>query len=169
MGILDRGAGGGTGHQFEVIGTEDLLRKFTELSNIGARTSQIKAALNRASKPMRMTARNLAKQYQSNTSSARKTSDGSTRPTLWKSITLLTSKRYRGVFWLGPSRKRRYKAYHGFVLETGTGRRVTKSGANRGTLIGKRFMRSAYLGQYNTVRNNIGKELNLLIQKIAAK
>ena len=173
-----------TGKGIFIVGEAELKRKIDKLYSLGSRKSQIRAAFNRASKPLRMKARSNAKQLNKTRRSGKRKEKGAV---LWKSIKLITSKRYRGVYWVGPSHGlgKRFDAWYGFFLEAGTRSRVTRGskrrhrlgitikkavsgGISRGRIRPRRFMRRAYLSTRNTVQRNIRKELNLMIKKLVS-
>lgn len=151
-----------------IYGEKEVINQLKHLYNLGAKTANFKAAWNRASKPMRTAARTYAKR-------------NSITGTMWKSIRLLTSKRYKGVFWLGPSRgkAKRYDAWYAYFQEAGTKKRRTKGTASMssyhsrshstGSVFPQRFMRVAYRGYRDITRRLITEELYKEIYKIAAK
>ena len=140
-----------------IIGDRLLIAKIDKLIAMGARRSQIRAAYNRASKPLRMAARNNAKRNK-------------LTGTLWRSIKMLNSRKNRSLFWIGPAsgRRHRYDGWYGYFIEKGTRTRKTKSGASRGKIKGgSKYMERAYNATKGKARLNIIGELNKLINKIA--
>ena len=142
----------------EVFGDQLLLKKLQKLKQMNSRQGQINAAFNRASKPLRQRARSNAKQF-------KKTG------TLWKSIKMLRSRRFKSLFWVGPARgfRQTYDAWYGYFLEKGTKLRTTRSvpRRGRGRIRANKYMERAYMATKNQVRYGIIKELNILIKKIA--
>lgn len=75
-----------------------------------------------------------------------------------------------GQIQVGPRRKGKYKGYIGQIKEFGTGVRETKSGANRGVDIGKKFMEPAFnqtSGQVEIrINDSIGRKLSAFMKRI---
>jgi len=80
---------------------------------------------------------------------------------IWKAISIITSKRFKGVFWLGPTRGRtaRYDAWYAYFQEKGTVRGIK----------GKFFMKRAYEQNKHKTRKLIEDELYKEIYKLAGK
>ncbi|MGV7234756.1 MAG: hypothetical protein ACQ9ET_00715 [Nitrosomonadaceae bacterium] len=144
----------------QVMGDDLLIKKLKKLQTLGARQSEIRAAFNRAIKPMTMAARNNAKQ---STNSKRKYKRGP----IWKSIKVVLSRRYKNLFWLGPARgkKQRFDGWYGFFLEKGARNRKTEQGANRGSIRGTKYMEKAYNAHKRGSFLKIRFELFKLIKK----
>ena len=140
-----------------VYGDKVIIAKLDKLAKMGAKRSQLRAIYNRASKPLRMAARNNAKKYKRS-------------GTLWKSIKLTSSKKQKALFWVGPEhgKDKKFDAWYAYFIEKGTHKRTTKDGIKRGRIpSGKKFMARAYNSNKGKVRLNIIRELSKLINKIA--
>lgn len=139
---------------FEIYGTLETIELFKKMYTLGARTSNFKNVFASAAKPMIQAAR----------SNARKSKF---RGHLWKSIKLLTSRRYKGVFWIGPTRKKSapHRGYHGWWIEHGTNER--KGG--RGRISAKPYMEPAYTAHKQEVRRRIDQEFYKEIYKLIGK
>lgn len=155
-----------TGGGIDVIGDKYLMKKIDRLMALGAKRAQLRAAYNRASKPMREQARSNAKRIKKSGS-------------LWKSIKMISSRRNKSLFWLGPARGKRqtYDAWYAYFLESGTKQRSTKEKTKRGSVVSQsrstgrikpyRFMAKAYFQKKAIVKINIGRELNKLIIQLS--
>lgn len=74
-------------------------------------------------------------------------------------------KEKQGVITIGPRRKGGYKGFAGHLVEFGTKKRKTKSGANRGIMPKKPFVRPAWEQTDTTVLANIKKETNEIVNR----
>ena len=140
-----------------LIGDKLLIKKIDKLIALGGKRAQVRAAFNRASKPLKTAARNNAKRNKSS-------------GTLWRSIKMIASKRNKTLFWIGPAtgRKQRFDGWYGYFIERGTKLRKTKAGASRGKIEAKsKYMERAYNSTKGKVRLNMIAEINKLIKRIA--
>ena len=155
---------------FQIYGEKDVIRQLELLHNMGARTHNFRAAFTRAAKPMKENARARARVFARNTvrfettKFTRKgvaTKSKRTYGPIWKSISIMTSRRYRGVFWLGPTRGKtaRFDAWYAYFQEAGTVRGIK----------GKYFMRGAYESYKWQTRKLITQELYNEMYKIAGQ
>ena len=156
--------------QIKIIGDKQMLWQLDKLKEMGARTHNFRGAFTRAAKPLKEAARNNARSFArkiDRKQTTRLTARGEVAKSkrtfgpIWKSIAIMTSKRYRGVFWLGPSRGKRAKfdAWYSYFQEKGT----------RKGIEGQFFMRKAYDQYKFRTKALITKELYREIYKIAAK
>jgi len=159
------------GQDIEIRGDKELLKQLRHLHNLGAKTSNYKGVFTRAAKGMKAVARSNAKNY-TRKKAVRKqrvkfTRGGAYAKTkrtdgpIWKAISIITSKRFKGVFWLGPTRGRtaRYDAWYAYFQEKGTVRGIK----------GKFFMKRAYEQNKHKTRKLIEDELYKEIYKLAGK
>lgn len=139
-----------------LIGDKRLIEKLYNLQSLNARSAQIKAAFNRASKPMIQAAKAASTQRRKS-------------GVLYRSIKILSSKKYKSLFWVGPAhgKKQKNDAWYAYFQERTTDTRTTDKGFHRGRIRGIRFMEKAYTNTKGKVRLNIIAELNKLIKKLA--
>ena len=163
----------GKSRPFEIVGVEETIRQFQHMYNLGARTHNFKAVFTRAAKPMKAAARsNALKAFKDTAKQKRKQQIRFTKKgayakakrqsgPIWKAISIITSKRFKGVFWLGPTRGRtaRYDAWYAYFQEKGTVRGIE----------GKFFMKRAYDQWKWRTRQLISDEFNKEIYKLIAK
>jgi HK97 gp10 family phage protein len=72
-----------------------------------------------------------------------------------------------GEVKVGPRRTGRYKGHHAHLVEKGTKRRYTDSGANRGVMPAKPFAEPAFEQTKGQVESNIGSEIGKRVYRAA--
>lgn len=79
------------------------------------------------------------------------------------------SARVAGLVKVGPRRRGRYKGFAGHLVEFGTKRRETDSGANRGVMPKKPFAKPAFNMTKSTVERLIETSLSKSVVKVMKK
>lgn len=154
----------------EVYGDKQLEKQIQMLYNMGAKTHNFRAAFNRVSKSITRDAKLKAKSFtrkidrKSLTKTTRRGKIAKGKRTsgpIWRSIGLATSKKYKGVFWVGPKKGKsvRYDAWYAKFQESGTRRGIKP----------KLYMQQAYRNNLQRSKKLIAQELYNEIYKIAAK